>query len=227
MIYKYSYCSNLTSITIPDNLNNIGRYAFNGTAWYDNQPEGLVYIGRVAYKFKGTMPEDTQLTIQENTLGIAGSAFESCTNLISITIPNSLVTIGNYSFAGCRNLTSIIIPISVTTIGQSAFYNCSGLTSINIPNSVTKIEYLTFQGCTSVTSITVPQSVINIDKYAFGDFISLKDFFCYSENVPQTDSDAFYNSLIVHSTLHVPAGSVSAYKAVEPWKNFRSIVAIE
>lgn len=31
--------------------------------WFDNQPDGLVYAGLVAYKYNGTMPENTHLTI--------------------------------------------------------------------------------------------------------------------------------------------------------------------
>ena len=52
-------CTGLTSITIPDSLANIEGDAFNNTAWYNNQPDGMVYAGRVAYKYKGTMPDNT------------------------------------------------------------------------------------------------------------------------------------------------------------------------
>ena len=39
-------------------------------------------------------------------------------------------------------------------------------------------------------------------------------------------SNAFKDSSIEYATLHVPAGSVSAYQAVKPWKNFKEIVAL-
>ena len=35
------------------------------------------------------------------------------------------------------------------------------------------------------------------------------------------------DSYIDYSTLHVPTASVNAYKAAEPWKNFKSIVATQ
>jgi hypothetical protein len=51
--------------------------------------------------------------------------------------------------------------------------------------------------------------------------------FCYAEKVPNTQSDAFFASNIKNATLHVPAGSIDAYKAASPWNDFKAIVAIE
>lgn len=48
-------CFNLASISIPNSVTRIGSNAFNGTKWYNEQPEGLVYAGLVLYKYKGYM----------------------------------------------------------------------------------------------------------------------------------------------------------------------------
>ena len=136
-------CKGLTSVTIPDSVTNIGYDAFSDTAWFDNQPDGLVYAGKVAYKYKGSCPANVE--IKAGTLGIAGSAF-----------------------AYCRGLKSITIPDSVTSIGEDAFYNCTGLTSVRLPDSVTSIGESAFYGCTGLTSVTIPDSVTSIGNYAFG-----------------------------------------------------------
>ncbi len=54
----------------------------------------------------------------------------------------------------------------------------------------------------------------------------LTDVYCYATNVPNTQFDAFNDSYIEYATLHVPAESVDAYKAADPWKNFKNIVAL-
>ena len=139
-------CTGLTSVTIPTSVTEIGYSAFGGTPWYNNQPDGVVYIGKVAYEFKGEMASGTAINIKEGTVSISGYAFYGCTGLTSITIPNSVTSIGEFAFSGCTGLTSVTIPSSVTSIGKSAFSGCTGLTSVTIPNSVTEIGWSAFRG---------------------------------------------------------------------------------
>lgn len=105
--WAFDGCTGLTSITIPDSVPSIGWYAFHNTAWYNNQPNGLVYAGKVAYEYKGTMPSNTSIVLKEGTLGITAFAFDGCTGLTNITIPESVTSIGDKAFRDCTGLTSI------------------------------------------------------------------------------------------------------------------------
>ena len=164
-------CTNLETVSIPEanGVTDVGGDAFSGTKWLNDQPNGVVYVGKVAYLGKNVSGE---ISINDGTVSISEEAFLNCTGLTSVTIPNGVTDIGSSAFFGCTNLTSITIPNSVTFIQDRAFSG-SGLTSITIPNGVTNICYETFKGCTSLTSVTIPNSVTFIDDGAFWNCTSL------------------------------------------------------
>ncbi len=188
-------CTGLTSINIPNSVTEIGENAFYDTGWYNNQPDGLVYAGRVAYEYKGTMPSGTSITLRDGTTSITGSAFRYCTGLTSIVIPNSVTDIGSEAFAHCTDLTSVNIPNSVTVIRGGTFFRCTGLTSIVIPNSVTDIGSESFCNCRGLTSIVIPNSVTEIAKDAFSYCSGLTSIVVESGN-PRYDSPNDCNAII-------------------------------
>ena len=110
-------CSNLTYITIPDGVESVGNDAFYGTPWIGNQPTGVVYVGKVAYKYAGTMPSGTSIALKEGTTEISSVAFSGCSGLESISIPEGVTTIGSSAFANCTSLKAITIPKSITSMG--------------------------------------------------------------------------------------------------------------
>ncbi|MDC0283278.1 leucine-rich repeat protein [Akkermansiaceae bacterium] len=136
-------CDNLTNITIPDSVTNIGHYAFKGC------------------------PSLTSITIPDSVTNIGQGTFEDCSDLTTITIPGSVTSIGRYSFKACTSLTSIVIPDSVTSIEQGAFQDCRSLITITIPDSVTSIGQGTFQDCNDLTTITIGNTINSIGRYAF------------------------------------------------------------
>ncbi|MFA6199662.1 MAG: leucine-rich repeat protein [Bacteroidales bacterium] len=186
----FQNCTGLTSVMIGNSVTSIGDGAFYGTTWYNNKPNGVVYINNVLYKYKGTMPANTIINIQAGTVSISGGAFKSCSGLTSITIPNSVTSIGNGAFYNCSGLTSITIPNSFTSIGDGAFSNCYELTSITIPNSVTSIGDYAFLNCTRLNSIIIPNSITSIGCSAFSSCLGLSSI-SIPNSVTSIGNDAF------------------------------------
>ena len=216
-------CKKLTSISVPSGLKNVGTDAFEGTSWFENQPEGLVYIGNVLYKYKGDMPENYHITIKEGTLGIANSAFYGRSTLSSIDIPESVKYIGiddiTY-FDGRCPFYKFLEGLTYSNV----FGGCTNLTTINIPNGVTYIGKCAFKNCSGLTSVIIGSGIEDIRDNAFAYCPNLKDVYCFSEKVPSTNAYAFGGSYIENATLHVPKGCSDAYKAMAPWKNFKSML---
>ena len=65
---------------------------------------------------------------------LGSSAFESCSNLQSVTLPTSITSINSDAFYGCTKLGSVNLEEGLTTIALRAFYNCN-LTSVTIPST--------------------------------------------------------------------------------------------
>ena len=142
----FSECKDVTSITIPNSVTQIGVGALDDTSWYKNLPDGVIYINNVLYKYKGDMPENTSIHVKDGTVSITSEAFKDCSNLISVTLPSSIREIPSQAFYGCSGLTSITIPDGITFIDGWAFKNCSKLASINIPYSVKRMGQDVFTG---------------------------------------------------------------------------------
>ena len=162
----------ISVINFPANIKYVGLSAMRGTAWYDSQPNGPIYIGKVLYEYKGGAPAN--VTLRSDTTGIAGNAFKESTNLRSITLPESVTYLGKDAFYHCSNLTSINLPKKLTEIGEEAFCGCNSLAGITLPAGIKRIEPYAFHNCTSFKSITIPDGVTSIDSQSFYGCTNLK-----------------------------------------------------
>lgn len=80
-------CSSLTSINISESVTSVGSGAFAETAWYNNQSDGVIYIGKVLYQYKGVMFKDTSIEVKDGTKVIEDGVFIDCSKLISLPFP--------------------------------------------------------------------------------------------------------------------------------------------
>ncbi|MBQ8321631.1 MAG: leucine-rich repeat domain-containing protein [Clostridia bacterium] len=215
--YAFTSCEELITISIPDQITNIGEHAFEYC-------EGL-----------------SSINIGKRITSIGYDAFKDCKSIENISIPDSVTDIQGYAFSGCKELRSVIIPDSVEHIGNHVFDGCEALsdvyvtdiakwcnirfpdskanpmyyadnlylngeliTHLVIPDCVTKIGYKAFYGCSNIKSIVIPSSVtiIGFGGNAFDGCDQLTDiYYTGTEEDWSTidiwcDSDAFSNANI-------------------------------
>ncbi len=134
--------------------------------------------GIILTKFRRE-PVDSQLNVEiRKSYGgypvkeIGVKAFESCNNLLSVSIPDGVTTIGKSAFSLCYNLSDARLPDSLSVIGDWAFYACA-LKSVTIPDNTKIIGNKAFRECKKLVSITIPDSVIDIGDNVFNNCKSL------------------------------------------------------
>lgn len=173
--FAFSGCSNLSSVTVPDSVRFVGSNAFSNTAWYDGCSYGNVVINHCYYRYKGTMPSNHTVTMDESVTVIAEGAFAECSTLMAVELPSGITRIGSSLFYRCLHLSAITIPAQVTSIGDNAFFGCDGLKSITLPDQVTEIGKTALSECATLTRVVLPHSLQRIGEDAFVGCYQLSD----------------------------------------------------
>lgn len=167
---------NITSVTIPDSVTEIGANAFAGCT----NLTSVNYIG-----------DWSKLTIQSGNPAVEDAANEQLFDFkfilnntavivisykgtaADVTIPSCykgkpVTMIDHAAFHDNSAVTSVTIPDSVTSISDAAFYNCGNLETIHIPVSVTFIGSYAFDDCPNLMTVTYPGSKTQWDAIAKG-----------------------------------------------------------
>lgn len=125
--YTFYGCKNLSSITIPDNVETIGWSAFYNCAAL------------------------TSINIPSSVTSIGSSAFYNCASLTSVTLPNkaTFTSLGSYAFCNCTSLQSINIPSGITQINSYTFSGCTSLDEVVLHDNVKLCGSYAFSNCTN------------------------------------------------------------------------------
>lgn len=142
---------------------NIGVSKFEGTCRLPNLtsitlPATLTEIGQAAFKGSGLK----SIIVPNSVKKIGAQAFFDCKALTKVTLPNYLAEIEPALFAGCCSLQNIELPPSLKAIGFSAFVECSSLVEMIIPEGVKTIGFSAFVNCKNLRKLVIPDSVDSI-----------------------------------------------------------------
>jgi len=168
-------CSNLVSVTIPENVRSIGARSF---AECVNLTDLFILSDTISWKEEFIY---SYVGFRELTVAVyQNRAFENCNNLNHVEIPYGLTSIGSCAFIGCSRITSVVMPGCfkpsdvfsdsyskitdlVVTEGEETLCDdfaerCSALASVELPASLTTIGARAFAGCHILASVELPES---------------------------------------------------------------------
>jgi hypothetical protein len=231
----FSGCTNLTRLTIPASVTNVGNATFAncsqaGIYFAGNAPGitssgsiGLIsishWVGILTPAFGNNFynPSAEAVYYLPGTTGWS-TTYDGLAAYLSVppyvcTPASNSITINGFNGSGG----SIIIPdmingLPVTAIASGVFDNAAGLgqTNVVIGTNVTTIGSYAFAACTSLASLTIPNSVTNIGSYAFA-FCDHLDSVYFEGNAPGADSTVFFHWSNFFQPVYEPPTPTTVY----------------
>lgn len=186
-----SYWQNLTGITLSNNLQTIGKNAFNGRRSVRNFvfPNSLVTISEGAF----SNCVSAKFSFNSNIETIGKNAFLNCMSMQNITIPNSTTSLGESAFKNCSGATVLSIGSGLKTINNSTFQNCSSLKRIDVPDNVLYIKNNVFDVCTSASAATIGSGCKEIGSSLFNGCTNLQNVVFANGSATSTIGDYTFN----------------------------------
>lgn len=226
----FSYNSGIQNISIPSSVTSIAGCPFLGTAWFYNQPDGVVYLDKccLGYKIGDDLGygyvNDSFLALSPDTRLIADYAFADVTSSGSLTIPNSVQIIGKGAFYYCYDYGSggsLTIGSSVAIIGDEAFAGCVFQGGwLYIPDNVVRIGKNAFSGCKFGGALRISNSLTKIEDGVFSD-CNFSGTLSIPNNVTTIGNGAFSgcsgfsgNLTIDHSVTTIGDGAFSGCSGI-------------
>ena len=154
----------LTSIKLPNKLENFWDNAFNGCTSLNNIVMPSTVVGIHNNVFEGCTSL-SNVTFNDSYTTLGHHVFKNCP-LAAVTFPNTLNSIGEYAFEGTNLKTVDLSNTQITSLPNGCFFICENLSDVKLPKDLTDIGNNAFIS-TPIASITFPSSLQKIGDYAF------------------------------------------------------------
>lgn len=154
----------LTSIKLPNKLENFWDNAFNGCTSLNNIVMPSTVVGIHNNVFEGCTSL-SNVTFNDSYTTLGHHVFKNCP-LAAVTFPNTLNSIGEYAFENTKLNTVDLSNTQITSLPNGCFFICENLSDVKLPKDLTDIGNNAFIS-TPIASITFPSSLQKIGDYAF------------------------------------------------------------
>ncbi len=164
--YAFYNCTALKKVTLPKSIRFVREYAFyQDAALTDINLEDVETIG--AHCFDGCtllgVEKDGKKTLDLGQMYAVGSyAFRDCTALAYLDL-KALRNAGSYAFTGCTSLAQV--DLTGARLSEGIFRG-TGLTSVTVPDVVTVPRYA-FSNCEKLTEVTLPNKTFVLEEGVF------------------------------------------------------------
>lgn len=198
--------SNLTNITLPNSLTELGQYVFNGTKISElTIPPSLKRCGRLGIVGEYEETETGVTSIWQGLQKINISDLDAWCNIDYLPYggESSDETIGikgenTKLLLNGNEVSGDIILNNITRVSEHAFINCDKITSVTLPSGVIKIGNRAFSDCDNLIHLNIPDSVEHIGAYAIYDCEKLDETYTLSENTNYVGEWAFYDGYSIN-----------------------------
>lgn len=220
--YAFLGCINLSSITIPESIKEIG----NGAFW-DCTGELIVNCNIPDTKnsrgaFEGS--KFSRITIGEGVTSIGYNAFHNCSSIVEVCV-NSIEDWCNIEFSennhssisnplfyaekflvDGKQVQNLTIPSTVNTIKDHAFHGFKGIEALTVSKDVKAIGFEAFRDCNNLKTVAISEGKTSIGSNAF---IYCKGLLSATIGGASIGDDAFYECSNLSSlTLLEGVGSI-------------------
>ena len=196
--------TNLTSITLNEDLETIGDDAFQ----YSSIP--ALHLGpkvqSVGHDFHYKATSLAEITVDENNPYLCAEnsllmskdkkvvwGYPVANPATELILPEEVEIVKSDAVNRSKNLLTIVINDNCKTIENGAFDNCTSCTSLTMGKGIEYVGEQAFRSFKSITELTLPDNLIEIGRHGFGWCQNLK-VLNFNDKLEKIGNIAFYHN---------------------------------